>query len=94
MKPGNLFFGRAPAARLRRRRWLRLGFRLLGPGLGRLPRLREQGGGDLGVIIKVGGWRSSAFKLYLESRAIEKRAVAIAQSAGLDHSSDSENGEC
>ena len=47
-------------------------------------------GGDLAVIIEAGGWRSSAFKFYLERRLLEKGAVSEAQLNRCDHSSDSE----
>ena len=47
-------------------------------------------GGDLAEIIRAGGWKSSAFRFYLESHSLGKRAVAKAQSEMVDHSSASE----
>ena len=49
-----------------------------------------ESGGGLAMIMQAGGWKSSAFKFYLENRSLERGAVSAAQLKCVDHSSESE----
>ena len=61
-----------------------------------------ESGGDLGELLEAGGWKSSAFAVYLDRRILEMRAAGRAQRRAAkvhlrtsenvesDHSSDSE----
>ena len=52
-------------------------------------------GGDLAVLLRAGGWKSAAFRCYLEMCALESKAAANAASVAdgamfVEHVSDSE----